>query len=324
MFKKRMIALSLVMVLLFGGCAGQSSNSDLTKENGETTAAVGEGKETQKSSEEVTQPPTTAAAITLGSAEAGTYTVNDPENTRGLSTQAYGFSFGVARDGKPHQITIDNQKRFDSIANVEALAWDSKTTDKVIYLTFDCGYEYNNNTGKILDVLKEKDVKVTFFCTLPFLKTEGDKVKRMILEGHNVGNHSTTHPVFTDISRTKMAEELFGVHKYLLENYGYTAKYFRFPTGKNSDDSLELVTSQGYKSIFWSIAYKDYDTASQPTEEEAFKTITDRLHPGCVILLHAVSDTNTKILAKFIDYARENGYTFKSLDDYYSDDAKTA
>lgn len=327
MLKKRIFALILVTVLLFTTFIGCAKDKNVNSQGviGEETTEEQSGNvdnsgSNEQSSEALETKPVVpeTTAPTLGSLEAGTYTVSDPDNKRGLDTTGYGFGFGYAKNEKPHQITIDNQKRFDSMANVEALAWDSKTEEKVLYLTFDCGYEYNDNTTKILDVLKEKNVKAAFFCTLPYIKSNGAKVERMILEGHIVGNHSVTHPVFTDISRTKMAEELFGVYSYLRTNYGYTTRYFRFPTGKNSVNSLELVTSQGYKSIFWSIAYKDYDTANQLGEEVAYKTVTERLHPGAVILLHSVSDDNTKILGKVIDYARSKGYTFKTLDDYYA------
>ena len=324
MLKKRIFALILVMALVFTSFTGCAKGKNVETQGvvGKETIS-GDGNkenpsesETQSETEQETKPAETNAP-TIGSIEAGTYTVNDPNNTRGLAPTAYGFSFGAARNEKPHQITIDNQKRFDSLPDVKALAWDSKTEEKVLYLTFDCGYEYNDNTTKVLNILKEKNVKAAFFCTLPYIKDNPAKVERMILEGHIVGNHSTTHPVFTDISRTKMAEELFGVQSELRTKFGYTTKYFRFPTGKNSDNSLELVTSQGYRSIFWSIAYKDYDTANQLGEDVAFKTVTDRLHPGAVILLHIVSNDNANILARFIDYAQSKGYTFKTLDDYY-------
>ena len=200
--------------------------------------------------------------------------------------------------------------------NVSALALDTKTTDKVIYLTFDCGYEYNNNTAKILDILKEKKVSAAFFCTLSFIKNQPATTGRMISEGHIVGNHSTTHPTFPYISRTEMAKELYGVDEYLKKNFGYENKYFRFPTGGFSESALELCTSLGYRSVFWSMAYSDWDTANQMGHDAALETVCSRIHPGAVILLHAVSDDNVSILAEFIDYAQAKGYTFACLDDY--------
>lgn len=245
------------------------------------------------------------------------YTVNDPQNTRGLDNTRIGCYFGVSKNDQPNQMSIDNQTRLDGYNNVEALALDTKSTDKGMYLTFDCGYEYNNLTASILDTLKAKNVKAIFFCTLSYLKRNPQLVHRMINEGHMVGNHSATHPDFTTISRTKMAEELYLFEKHLNENFGVKSKYFRFPSGNHSENTLELVTSQGYKSIFWSVAYKDWETANQPNPETAFQTITSSYHPGAVILLHAVSKTNTDILARLIDNAHQRGYRFKSLDEYY-------
>ncbi len=247
----------------------------------------------------------------------GNFDVNDPDNTRGLSNKRYSYSFGGAKNGKPHSISVQNQQRFDGFQNINALALDTVSTDKRMYLTFDCGYEYNDLTASILDTLKEKNVKAAFFCTLDYLEDEPHYVRRMIDEGHIVGNHSTTHPDFTKgLTRTQMAKELYIVHKYLEDNFNYTSKYFRFPTGAHSENSLELVTSVGYSSVFWSVAHADWDTAKQPTDEAAFNIVTERYHPGAVILLHAVSSANTNVLGRLIDRAHEMGYTFATLDQY--------
>ncbi len=280
-----------------------------------TTAATTRAKPTtlRTTVTTVAVTTTTAAPVTVAP-----YTVNDPENTRGLSNVKSGFGFGVAKDGQPHSLSLANQARFDGMTGVEALALDTVSTDKRLYLTFDCGYEYQNLTGTILDTLKAKNVKAAFFVTLSYIQKNPHFVRRMIDEGHIVGNHSATHPVFPDISRTQMAEELYRVDAHLQTQFGYTSRYFRFPTGANSENALELVTSVGYKSIFWSLAYADYDTTKQVGYDQAFQTVTDRLHPGAVILLHAVSQDNAAILPAFIDYAHGQGYTFKTLDDYYT------
>ncbi len=260
-----------------------------------------------------TPAPTPSAPVDLG----GNFTVNDPDNALGRSNQRYPFSFGGAKNEQPHSISVSNQARFDSLDGVNALALDTVSTDRRMYLTFDCGYEYNNLTASILDTLKEKNVKSAFFCTLDYLKKNPHLVRRMIDEGHIVGNHSATHPDFTkNLSRTQMAKELYIVHKYLADNYNYTSKYFRFPTGANSDNALELVTSVGYRSVFWSIAHTDWDTSKQPTDDAAFSIVTERYHPGAVILLHAVSSANTNVLGRLIDTAHERGYTFTTLDEY--------
>lgn len=239
------------------------------------------------------------------------FIVNDPENTRGLSEKSMGYGHG-------QQVAKDNQTRFNGMSGVEALAIDTLSSQKCVYLTFDCGYEYNNLTASILDTLKEKNVKAVFFCTLSYIKQNPRLVWRMINEGHIVGNHSDTHPVFPTITRTRMAKEVYNVHKYLQENFGYTPKYFRFPTGAYSHSSLELVTSIGYKSIFWSFAYKDWETANQPSHSYALEKIKGAFYPGSVLLLHAVSATNTALLPQIIDYGISQGYTFNTLDQYYN------
>lgn len=244
------------------------------------------------------------------------YTVNDPDNLRGLSTARVGFSYGIAKNGVAHGQSFSNQQTFDSFENVEALALDTKTQEKVMYLTFDNGYEYNNLTTNILDTLKEKNVKAAFFVTLSYAKQNPALVRRMIDEGHIVGNHSTTHPVFPQLTRTQMAQELLTLDNYLKENFSYTSPYFRFPTGAYSECALELVTSVGFRSIFWSVAYADWDRSAQKGADYAFSTVTSRFHPGAVILLHAVSQDNADALGRIIDQARNEGYKFNTLDQY--------
>lgn len=245
------------------------------------------------------------------------YAVTDPDNARNLSTQAFSHAYGVAKNGAPHQISVDNQIRFDGYGT-GALAWDNRTTDKVLYLTFDCGYEYQNLTSVILDTLAEKEVTAAFFCTLDYLEAAPEITTRMIEEGHTVANHSTTHPSDSSkLTREELAWELLGVDNYLRVNFGYDqCRYFRFPTGTYSENALELVNSLGYKSIFWSLTHADWDPQNQPGVEVSFQTVTSRLHPGAVILLHACSPDNAAILGDFIDYAHEQGYTFRSLDEY--------
>ena len=236
-------------------------------------------------------------------------TVLDPENSRNLATAATGYSFGVGKNGSPPAQSLRNQAKFDKFG---ALAIDTQSPGKVLHLTFDCGYE-NGYTGKILDTLKTKNVPAAFFCTLPFIKQQPELVTRMIMEGHIVGNHSDTHPVFPTISRAEMANEVQRCDNYLRLEFGYSAPYFRFPTGSYSDSSLDLLQSLGYCSVFWSVAYADWDPANQKGTQYAFDTVTSRLHPGAVILLHAVSKDNTAALGDIIDWARAQGYVFKSL-----------
>ena len=253
----------------------------------------------------------------LSALEPKDFVVTDPANARNLSTEKFSHAYGAAKDGAPHQISVDNQKRFDKYGT-GALAWDNRTEEKVLYLTFDCGYEYENLTSVILDTLKEKNAPAAFFCTLDYLEAAPDITARMINEGHIVANHSTTHPSDSSLlTREKLAWELLGVDNYLRVNFGYDqCRYFRFPTGTYSENALELVYSLGYKSIFWSLAHADWDPNNQPGVEKSFQTVTNRLHPGAVILLHATSPDNAAILGRLIDHARAEGYEFRSLDDY--------
>ena len=225
------------------------------------------------------------------------------------------FSFGVASGGTPHGITVNNQATFDAYGT-NALAWDNKSGEKVLYLTFDCGYKYGELTSQMLDTLKDKNVKAAFFCTMDYLDDEPAVISRMIAEGHTVGNHSTTHPDCTTLSREQFAKELLGVHNYMRVNFGYTPRYFRFPTGAYSECALELANSVGYRSVFWSVAYADWDPQNQQGTESAFSQVTSRLHPGAVILLHSTSPDNAAILGRVIDYARGQGYEFRTLDEY--------
>lgn len=194
------------------------------------------------------------------------------------------------------------------------------TSKKVIYLTFDEGYE-NGNTGKILDILKEVKVPAAFFVVKPYINSEPDLIKRMVDEGHLVCNHSSHHPSMAQIhDKEKFQKEFTEVEDAYKEVTGKDMpKYFRPPMGKYSKESLEMTKELGYKSIFWSFAYKDWLVKNQPTENYGIKKIMNGAHPGCIMLLHAVSDTNTKILGTVIKDLQAEGYEFKSLDDIPTD-----
>lgn len=239
------------------------------------------------------------------------FKIKDPENKSGFSEEKIEHSFGVAKDGKPNEISVQSQEFFES-KGFNAVTYDKKE-GKNLYLTFDCGYE-NGYTEKILDILKEKKVQAAFFCTYTDIRDNPELIARIINDGHIVGNHSTNHPSFAEISREKMAKEIEDCDNFLREKFGYTSPFFRFPKGEYSESALNLVNSLGYKCVFWSLAYSDWDTNSQRGGDYAFETVTARLHPGAVILLHSVSADNAEALGRIIDYAEKEGYTFKSLE----------
>lgn len=189
------------------------------------------------------------------------------------------------------------------------------TTRKVLYLTFDEGYE-NGYTGKILDTLKENDVKAIFFVTLPYLKGNPDLIARMVEEGHIVANHTNHHPSMPSVTgnEEKFNKEFKDVEDEYKKITGKDmVKYFRPPMGEFSEKSIAMTKNLGYKSVFWSFAYFDWDINKQPDPTKAKKTISDGLHPGCVMLIHAVSKTNTEILDEVLKDAKSQGYVFELL-----------
>lgn len=188
--------------------------------------------------------------------------------------------------------------------------------EKVIYLTFDEGYE-NGYTSSILDTLKEKDVTATFFVTMPYVKQNPDLVKRMIDEGHIVGNHTVNHPSMPEITNNeKLAKEVMDLHDYILENFNYKMSYLRPPKGEYSERTVKLCLDLGYRHVLWSFAYADWDANNQKGSDYAKKMIYGNIHNGCVMLLHAVSKDNATVLGDVIDELRNKGYEFCSLDDF--------
>ena len=190
------------------------------------------------------------------------------------------------------------------------------TNEKVIYLTFDEGYE-KGYTGAILDTLKELEVPAAFFVVKPYITSNKDLVKRMVEEGHLVCNHSNHHPSMASITdENKFKSEITDVEAAFKEvTGGDMPKYFRPPMGKYSKASLEKTKALGYKTIFWSFAYKDWLVDDQPTEEFAIAKIEKGAHSGGIMLLHAVSKTNASVLKKVLTDLKEEGFVFKSLEE---------
>jgi len=188
-------------------------------------------------------------------------------------------------------------------------------SEKRIYLTFDAGYD-NGNVGKILDVLKNEKVSAAFFILDNMLLKSCDVVMRMIDEGHIVANHTKNHKNLSLLTEEETKKNLLTLEMLCEEMTGYTMpKYFRFPEGKYSRETLKRVYELGYKTIFWSLAYDDWDNKKQPTPERAFKKLISNTHNGAVVLLHPTSDTNVKILPQLIQEWRRMGYSFGTLDD---------
>ena len=188
------------------------------------------------------------------------------------------------------------------------------TTQNTIYLTFDCGYE-NGNTELILDALKKHDVKATFFVVGNFLETSPEIVKRMIAEGHTVGNHTYHHLDMSSISSLDAFKKETQDVENLFEQITGTpiTKFYRPPQGKYNIENLKMAQELGYHTFFWSLAYVDWYQDKQPTKDEAFGKLLKRIHPGAIVLLHSTSSTNAQILDELLTKWEEMGYTIKPL-----------
>ncbi|RGZ00436.1 delta-lactam-biosynthetic de-N-acetylase [Clostridium sp. AM58-1XD] len=221
----------------------------------------------------------------------------------------WGLSFPVEGQPPVGNATSDYLKQYNA-------HYVQNTQDKVIYLTFDAGYE-NGNTAAILDALKKHSVPATFFLVGNYLETSPDLVKRMAAEGHIVANHTYHHPDMSKIStREAFEKELNDLEALYQQTTGQTMKkYYRPPQGKYSEENLKMANDMGYHTFFWSLAYVDWYKDKQPTKEEAFKKLLGRIHPGAVVLLHSTSSTNAQILDELLTKWEEMGYHFASLDD---------
>lgn len=203
---------------------------------------------------------------------------------------------------------------FEELAKYDAY-YAENTKEKVLYLTFDCGFE-NGNTPAILEALKKHNAKATFFVVGNYLSTSPDLVKQMLEEGHIVGNHSYHHPDMSQMGKEEFAKELGELEQLYEQTVGKPmVKYYRPPQGKYSENNLKIAKELGYKTFFWSLAYVDWKQDSQPTHEEAFDKLLKRVHPGAIVLLHNTSKTNGEILDELLTKWEGMGYTFKSLDE---------
>lgn len=224
-----------------------------------------------------------------------------------LASEDWGLSFGEAGTQPGGNALPEDLAWYDAY-------YVGGDSEKVIYLTFDCGYE-NGNTEPILDALQKHNVKAAFFVVGHFLETAPELVKRMVEDGHIVGNHTYHHPDMSSISdREAFQKELDDVAELFREITGTELSvYYRPPQGKCNADNLKVACELGYKTIFWSLAYVDWDQNNQPGHEEAFDKLTTRIHPGAVVLLHNTSSTNAEILDELLTKWEEMGYIFKPL-----------
>lgn len=213
-----------------------------------------------------------------------------------------------------HQVPAVNQEVTQLLAAYQAF-YALPNNDKKIYLTFDCGYELGY-TPTILDVLDRQQVKAAFFITGQFIKTQPDLVRRMQSSGHLVGSHTFNHPDLPTVSHTKFNQEISSLEQKYTEVTGTQMhRYLRPPNGSYSATTLQWAQELGYTTVFWSMAYADWDPNKQPGAAYAHHHVLDNIHPGAVILLHAVSQSNTEALEGIITALKAQGYIFSIFPD---------
>ena len=231
--------------------------------------------------------------------------------TNVMSTGAWGLSFrqeGIAPQGPA---SVQQLKKYDA-------AYLGNTGEKVLYLTFDAGYE-NGCTEKILDALKKHNAPAAFFLVGNYIEKNADLVRRMVNEGHIVGNHTMHHPDMSKISdKASFEKELSDLASLYESTVGQPLPmYYRPPQGTYSEENLQMAKELGYKTVFWSLAYVDWNNDAQPSAEKAFQKLIPRTHNGAVVLLHSTSSTNAAILDELLTKWEQMGYRFASIEELF-------
>lgn len=223
----------------------------------------------------------------------------------------YHWGFSKAKDGKP----ADAGSQFETILKKHGAYYRDHTNDKVIYLTFDNGFEAGH-TEDILNTLRKEKVPATFFLVSHYLTSAPELVNQMVKDGHTIGNHSDKHKNMAKLSENEMLEEWQNFDKKLKELTGIERTYYvRPPEGIFSEKLLEVGNKHGYTHIFWSIAFRDWDTGDKKDKQYAYNELVKQLHPGAIILMHTVAKHNADALPDFIKEAKRQGYRFGTLDD---------
>lgn len=225
-----------------------------------------------------------------------------------IEAKALGFGLsGIGYDKRP------SAGKYESIIEANGGVFIGPN-EKEIYLTFDCGYE-NGHTLDMLDTLKENDVKAIFFITGHYLKTSKDIVKRMIDDGHLIGNHTYHHKDFSKSSNNDILKDIQLLEEEFYKEFNINmSKYVRPPRGDFDERSLKLLNDNGYKSVFWSLAYVDWDKNRYNGNDYSYRNVMKRIHNGAIILMHTVSKDNQNDLNKIINNLKSDGYVFKSID----------
>lgn len=233
-----------------------------------------------------------------------------PASTITSTSSDWGLSFQENGQAPIANTSAEDLKKYNAY-------YVNPTEEKILYLTFDAGYE-NGNTPAILDSLKKHNAPATFFVVGSYITNNQALVKRMVDEGHIVGNHTYSHPDMSSISqKADFEKELTSVETIYTEITGQEmTKFYRPPQGKYSEKNLQMAKELGYSTFFWSLAYVDWYEDNQPTKEQAFAKLLTRVHPGSIVLLHSTSSTNAEILDELLTKWEEMGYSFRPLTDF--------
>lgn len=225
-------------------------------------------------------------------------------------SQDQNWGLGFSEEGKRPvgNATIEELKKYNAY-------YAADTDEKILYLTFDAGYE-NGNMPQILSALKKHNVSATFFVVGNFISSQPKLLKQMVAEGHTIGNHTMTHPNMAKIAdKNSFQKELEGVEQLYQEVTGQSMpRFYRPPQGIYSTDNLSMAKELGYHTFFWSLAYVDWYENNQPTKEHAFEKLLNRIHPGAIVLLHSTSSTNAQILDELLSEWEKMGYSFGTLE----------
>jgi peptidoglycan-N-acetylmuramic acid deacetylase len=258
-----------------------------------------------------TQTPVPEKTTSQASA-APTEKADEPAITGSSAPSVKSYSWYFIRNSQ-HQIPAANRETADLLAANNAF-YVLPNSDSKIYLTFDAGYELGY-TPRILDILSANGVHAAFFITGQYLNTQPELVKRMKQEGNLVCNHTLNHPDCAKISSDKLKQEIQALEeKYAQITGRQMDRYLRPPMGNYSELSLKTTSELGYKTVFWSMAFADWDPAKQPGADYAYNHVMDNIHPGAVILLHAVSQSDTEALDRIIKDLQAQGYVFATFE----------
>lgn len=235
----------------------------------------------------------------------------EPAEIERLSNKKIGWGLKRGNNNQQPDVGSTNKKILDKYEGI----YMGNADKKYVYMTFDLGYEAGY-TSKILEVLKQNNVKATFFITANYLNTEEKLVKQMIDEGHIVGNHTVNHKSMPSCNLETIKKEMMDLHTAVYNKFGYEMKYMRPPKGEYSEKTVAYTNTLGYKTVMWSFAYDDWDETKQGREAYGKKKILDNVHNGEIMLLHATSKDNANILDEVIKEIKNKGYEFKNIDEF--------